>query len=133
MKYNKELIETEALISARDGMLTNELGKFILQRSIEISGHAFVTNGDKELRQALVDDSVMRVCEKFLDYYVPEKCAANLIISMIYSTMTNKIVSLNWQDVYGNNIKGRVPVYKDGKRSIKLVKFVKDDYLSQKL
>lgn len=133
MKYNKEAIEKEAVLSAQQGYITNELGKFILQRAIEISGHAFVTNGDRELKQALVDDSVMRVCEKFLDYYVEDKCAANLIISMIYSTMTNKIVSLNWRDVYGQKIKGQVPVYKDGKRSLKLVKFVKDDYLSQKL
>jgi hypothetical protein len=75
----------------------------------------------------------MRVCEKFLDYYVNDKCAANLVISMIYSTMTNKIISLNWRDVYGQKIKGHVTVVEDGRIRSKLIKYVKDDYLSKKL
>jgi hypothetical protein len=133
LKYNKSEIEHEALASARQGYITEELGKFILQRSLEIAGHSFVTNGDNELKQALIDDAVMRVCEKFLEYYMEDKCAANLIISMIYSTMTNKIISLSWRDVYGQKIKGHVTIIEDGRIKSKLVKFIKDDYLSEKL
>jgi hypothetical protein len=121
------------MLSAQQGFLTEGLGRFILQRSLEIAGHSFVTNGDAELKQSLIDDAVMRVCEKFLEYYVEDKCAANLVISMIYSTMTNKIISLNWRDVYGQKIKGHVHVVEDGRIKSKLVKFVKDDYLSEKL
>ncbi len=133
MKYDKAIIEKEAILSAQQGRLTNELGRFVLQRSLEIAGHSFVTNGNSELKQALIDDAVMRVCSKFLEYYTEGKCAANLIISMIYSTMTNKIVSLNWRDVYGEKIKGSIIVIENGRPISKLVKYTKDDYISKKL
>jgi hypothetical protein len=105
-RYDKVIIEREAIRSAQEGRITEELGKFILQRSIEVAGSAFVTDGNDELKQSLIDAAVMRTCEKFLHYYIKNKSAANLIISIIYSTMTNKIVSLNHSDVYGQNIKG---------------------------
>jgi len=89
-RYDKALIEREAILSAKNGKITNELGKFILQRSIEVASSAFVTSGNKELKQALIDAAVMRTCEKFLHYYQSGKSAANLVISIIYSTMTNK-------------------------------------------
>lgn len=133
MRYDKSQIETEAITSVRIGRITEPLGTFILQRSLEIAGSAFVTNGDKELEQALIDAAVMRTCEKFLDYYEEGKSAANLIISIIYSTMTNRIVSLKWKDVYGTNIKGNVLVIENGERLTKLIRYTKDDYLSEKL
>ena len=132
-KYNKEAIENEAIISAEQGEITNGLGKFILQRSEEISHFAFITNGDEELRQSLIDEAVMRVCVKFLDYYKPNKSAANLIISMIYSTMTNKIVSLKWRDVYGQRIKGKVLVVENGEAKYRLIRYIKDEQISKKL
>lgn len=132
-RYNKELVEREALLSAQQGVITNELGKFIYQRCIEISGSAFITNGDEELKQALIDEAVMRVCEKFLYYYKEGGSAANLIISMIYSTMTNKIVGLKWKDVYGQRIKGKVVCIENGEKFTRLVKYIKDDNISEKL
>ena len=132
-RYDKSLIEREAIISVQQGSLTNELGIFILQRCKEISASAFVTDGNNELKQALIDAAVMRTCEKFLHYYTEGKSAANLVISIIYSTMTNKIVSLNHSDVYGQNIKGYLTFIEDGKAVTKLKRYIKDDYLSEKL
>lgn len=133
IKYDKTRIEAEAILSAKQGHLTEHLGKFILERAEEISYFAFVTNGNEELRQSLIDEAVMRVCYKFLDYYKEGKSAANLIISMIYSTMTNKIVSLKWRDVYGERIKGNIKIYENGEYKNKLVRYVRDDFNSQKL
>lgn len=133
IKYDKEFVESEAVKSAQQGALTNELGKFILDRASEISNFAFVTNGNEELRQSLVDEAVMRVCLKFLDYYKEGKSAANLIISMIYSTMTNKIISLKWRDIYGQKIKGPMIMIEEGKQVTRLVRYIRDDYLSEKL
>lgn len=127
------MIEREAILSLEQGRLTEPLGSFILQRSIEIAGSAFVTNGNEELKQALIDAAVMRTCEKFLHYYVEGKSAANLVISIIYSTMTNKIVTLNHSDVYGHNIKGYVVCIENGERVTKLTRYIKDSYLSERL
>jgi len=132
-RYDKAIIEQEAIRSAQQGRITEELGKFILQRSIEVAGSAFVTDGNGELKQALIDAAVMRTCEKFLYYYIKNKSAANLVISIIYSTMTNKIVSLNHSDVYGQNIKGYLTYIEDGESVTKLKRYIKDDYLSEKL
>jgi len=132
-RYDKSLIEREAIISVQQGSLTNELGIFILQRCKEIAASAFVTDGNNELKQALIDAAVMRTCEKFLHYYTQGKSAANLVISIIYSTMTNKIVSLNHSDVYGQNIKGYLTYIEDGESVTKLMRYIKDDYLSEKL
>ena len=132
-RYDKAIVEQEAIRSAQQGRITEELGKFILQRSIEVAGSAFVTDGNEELKQALIDAAVMRTCEKFLYYYIKNKSAANLVISIIYSTMTNKIVSLNHSDVYGQNIKGYLTYIEDGESVTKLKRYIKDDYLSEKL
>ena len=132
-RYDKSLIEREAILSVEQGSLTNELGIFILQRCKEIASSAFVTDGNNELKQALIDAVVMRTCEKFLHYYTEGKSAANLVISIIYSTMTNKIVSLNHSDVYGQNIKGYLTLIEDGESVTKLMRYIKDDYLSEKL
>jgi len=132
-RYDKSLIEREAIISVQQGSLTNDLGIFILQRCKEIAASAFVTDGNNELKQALIDAAVMRTCEKFLHYYTEGKSAANLVISIIYSTMTNKIVSLNHSDVYGQNIKGYLTLIEDGESVTKLMRYIKDDYLSEKL
>lgn len=132
-RYDKQLVEREAILSLEQGRLTEPLGSFILQRSIEIAGSAFVTNGNEELKQALIDAAVMRTCEKFLHYYVEGKSAANLVISIIYSTMTNRIVALNHSDVYGHNIKGYVVCIENGERVTKLTRYIKDSYLSERL
>lgn len=132
-KYDKALIEIEARKSIEQGMITNRLGQFILSRAKEIVNYSFITNGNKELRQGLVDDAVMRVCEKFMHYYEEDKSAANLIITMIYSTMYNKITGLKWKDVYGQKNKGYIYVVEDGNRLRKLIKYTKDDNLSGKL
>ena len=133
MKYDKAEIEREAIASANQGFITEPLGRFILDRANEISNHAFITNGNQELRQALIDEAVMRVCDKFLFYYVEGKCAASLIIGMINTTMINKINSLKWRDVYGMRTKGYVMVVENGHQVKKLVRYIKDDYLSEKL
>ena len=132
-RYDKAIIEREAKLSVQQERITEPLGAFILQRAIEIAGSAFVTDGNEELKQSLIDSAVMRTCEKFLHYYVGGKSAANLIISIIYSTMTNKIVSLNHSDVYGHNIKGYITVVDNGECVTKLKRYTKDDYLSKKL
>ena len=132
-RYDKSLIESEALLSVRQDRITEPLGEFILQRAIEVAGSAFVTDGNNELKQALIDAAVMRTCEKFLHYYQEGGSAANLIISIIYSTMTNKIVSLNHSDVYGHNIKGYVVCIENGEKFTRLKRYVKDNYLSEKL
>lgn len=132
-RYNKEVIEREAMLSVERGVISEPLGAFIYQRCIEIAGSAFITNGDKELKQSLIDEAVMRVCEKFLHYYKQGGSAANLIITMIYSTMTNKIVGLKWKDVYGQRIKGKVVCIENGEKFTRLVKYVKDDNISEKL
>jgi hypothetical protein len=132
-RYDKAIIEREAILSAQQDRITEPLGEFILQRAIEIAGSAFVTDGNEELKQSLIDSAVMRTCEKFLYYYQGGKSAANLIISIIYSTMTNKIVSLNHSDIYGHNIKGYVVCIEDGEKFTRLKRYVKDNYLSEKL
>ena len=132
-RYDKEAIEREAILSVEQGYLTEPLGKFILQRSIEIAGSAFITDGSEELKQALIDAAVMRCCEKFLHYYQEGKSAANLLISIIYSTMRNKIVSLRHSDIYGGNIKGYFTSIEDGESVTKLKRFIKDDFLSERL
>ena len=132
-KYDKEIIEKEAIASSELGYITNPLGEFILQRAREIASYSFITNGNSELHQGLIDDAVMRVCEKFLHYYKEDKSAANLIITMIYSTMYNKITGLKWKDVYGQKIKGNIYTVRDGEKVKRLVKYTKDDFLSKKL
>lgn len=113
--------------------MTEFLGKFTMDRSIEIAKHSFYTRGDEELLQSLVDEAVMRVCEKFLHYYAPGRSAANLIISMIYSAMYNKMTSLKWSDVYGHKMKGPMTIFEDGVRKVRYEKYIKDDNISEQL
>lgn len=133
-KYDKEEIEFEAILSKEQDRLSEKLGKFTLDRANEIARSSFYTAGNEELVQALVDEGVMRVMEKFLLYYEENKSAANLIITMIYSGMLNKITSLKWSDVYGNNTKGFVvSVDEEGNVSKSLVRYLKDDNISKNL
>lgn len=133
-KYDKEEIEFEAILSKEKGYISEKLGKFTLDRANEIARSSFYTAGNDELVQALVDEGVMRVMEKFLLYYEENKSAANLIITMIYSGMLNKITSLKWSDVYGNNTKGFVvSVDDEGNVSKSLVRYLKDDNISKNL
>jgi hypothetical protein len=133
-KYDKEEIEFEAILSKEKGCISEKIGKFTLDRANEIARSSFYTAGNDELVQALVDEGVMRVMEKFLLYYEENKSAANLIITMIYSGMLNKITSLKWSDVYGNNTKGFVvSVDDEGKVSKSLVRYLKDDNISKNL
>lgn len=132
-KYIKAEIESEAILSVQQGRITNNLGRFILDRSTEIANYAFITNGNEELKQSLIDEAVMRVCDKFLHYYVEGKCAASLIIGMIKTTMINKITSLKWRDVYGARTKGYIFSIENGVKTKKLIRYIKDDYLSEKL
>lgn len=133
-KYDKQEVEFEAILSKEQGRISEKLGKFTLDRANEIARSSFYTAGNEELVQALVDEGVMRVMEKFLLYYEENKSAANLIITMIYSGMLNKITSLKWSDVYGNNTKGFVvSVDDDGNVSKSLVRYLKDDNISKNL
>jgi hypothetical protein len=133
-KYDKEEIEFEAILSKEKGCISEKIGKFTLDRANEIARSSFYTAGNDELVQALVDEGVMRVMEKFLLYYEENKSAANLIITMIYSGMLNKITSLKWSDVYGNNTKGFVvSVDDEGNVSKSLVRYLKDDNISKNL
>lgn len=133
-KYDKEEIEFEAILSKEKGCISEKLGKFTLDRANEIARSSFYTAGNDELVQALVDEGVMRVMEKFLLYYEENKSAANLIITMIYSGMLNRITSLKWSDVYGSNTKGFVvSVDEDGNVSKSLIRYLKDDNISKNL
>jgi len=133
MRYDKDEIEIEAVRSVEQGRLTNKIGRFILDRSGEIANSSFKSPENPELTQALIDDAVMRCCEKFLHYYRPNESAANLIISMIFSAMYNKMTSLNWSDVYGQKISGKVRLVEDGDIVIKYVRYMKDDNISKDL
>ena len=133
MRYDKDEVEIEAKKSVEQNAITEKLGAFILERANEISLSSFSTEGNEELNQALVDEAVMRCCEKFLHYYREGGSAANLVISMIYSAMYNKMTSLNWSDMYGHKISGKIRVIENGSSVIKYVRYMKDDNKSQKL
>jgi hypothetical protein len=133
IKYDKQLIEIECQKAKESGRLTEPLGVFILERCNEIAGAYFETEGYEELHQALVDEAVLRICEKFLHYYKPGKSGANLIISMAISTMLNKIKSLAWSDVYGEKQKSYIEYFEDGSWVRKLEKLKRDDNIGQLL
>lgn len=132
-KYDKEAVELQCLLSKTNNRITEPLGRYILDRCNEISSSYFDTKGNAELRQALVDEAVMRICDKFLIYYDEGKSGANLIISMAMSTMLNKIKSMNWSDVYGEKRKSFIYIFDDGQWTRKLMKVNRDDNLSQLL
>lgn len=133
MRYDKAEIETEAIKSIEQGRITEPLGKFILDRAGEIANSSFRAPENPELIQVLIDDGVMRCCEKFLHYYRPNESAANLIISMIFSAMYNKMTSLKWSDVYGQKISGKVRIVEDGVVVMKYLRYTKDDNVSKEL
>ena len=133
IKYDKDLIEEQCLLSKKNGRISEPLGRFILDRCDDVAGAYFDTRGDKELYQSLVDEAVLRICEKFLHYYKEGKCGANLIITMAKSTMLNKIKSLGWSDIYGEKQKSYIEIFQDGAWVRKLEKLKKDDNISQSL
>ena len=132
-RYDKEAVEVECLKSAENGIITEELGKYILARCTELAGANFDTSGNHELRQALIDAAVLRICEKFLDYYTPGRSGANLVISMAISTMINKIKSLAWADIYGEKQKSYIVVFQEGEWKRVLTKVKRDDNASRSL
>jgi len=133
IRYDKDAVEVQCRLSKENNRITEPLGVFILERCDEIARSYFVTNNDRELAQALVDEAVMRICDKFLVYYDEGKSGANLIISMAMSTMINKIKSLSWSDVYGEKRKSFIYIFDDGQWSKRLLKVTRDDNLSQLL
>lgn len=131
-RYDKEHIEQEAIISKASGVLTNALGRYILDRCRDIAYKYFDTN-NPEVRQVLIDEAVMRICERFLYYYEEDKSAANLVIAMAKTTMINKVKSFAWSDIYGQKTKIRMHVFQDGEWVYKFVQSEKDDNLSKEL
>lgn len=132
-RYSKEDVERWAILSKRKGRINEQLGLFILERCNEIGRSAFNTNGNAELLQALIDDATMRCCEEFLERYVEGLSAANLIISMIYSSMYNKIKSLNWKDIYGEKRKTKMMIQTPTGWEMRLIKMHRDENLSADL
>lgn len=131
-KYDKSDIEEEAKISKASGVLTEALGRYILDRCNDAVNTFFVVR-DEELKQAMIDEAIMRICEKFLVYYEEERSAANLVIAMAKTTMINKLKSLSWSDTYGQKIKTRAYVFDDGEWVNKLIRSEKDDNISKDL
>ena len=133
MRYDKQEIELEAIKSVKTGRISEALGRFILDRSYEVANSTFKAPDNPELIQSLVDEAVMRCCEKFLHYYRPNESAANLVISMVFSAMYNKMTSLKWSDVYGQKISGKVRIVEDGETVVKYLRYMKDDNISKEL
>jgi hypothetical protein len=131
-RYDKSDIEAEAKISKASGIITEALGRFILDRCNDAVNTFFVIKDD-ELRQAMIDEAIMRICEKFLVYYEEDRSAANLVIAMAKTTMINKLKSLSWSDTYGQKIKTRAYVFGDGEWVVKLIRSEKDDNISKDL
>ena len=131
-RYDKSDIEAEAKISKASGVITEALGKFILDRCYDAVNTFFVVK-DEELRQAMVDEAIMRICEKFLVYYEEDRSAANLVIAMAKTTMINKLKSLSWSDTYGQKVKTRAYVFDNGEWVSKLIRSEKDDNISKEL
>ena len=131
-RYDKELIEAECLKSKAQGYLTEPLGYFILARCKEIANSSFILDSD-ELKQALIDEAVMPICERFLDYYEEGRSGANLVITMAITTMINKIKSLNWSDMYGEKQKSYIFFFEDGEWVRRLEKLKRDDNIGKEL
>lgn len=129
-RYDKEAVEKEALKSKEQGRITERLGLFIIERASEIVQSEYNPHYG-EYRQAIIDHSVMYVCEQFLQRYREGGSAANLIIGMIYSSSIDRVRATSWKDVYGEKNKSYGSVISDeGKRMFKLVQTKKDDHLS---
>lgn len=133
MRYDKQKIEQECIKSRENGRITEKLGLFILDRCNEIAHSSFNSPKNDELCQVLIDEAVMRICEKFLDYYKEGRSGANLIITMAITTMINKVKSLNWSDMYGEKQKSYVMLFEDGEWVRRLEKLKRDDNIGQLL
>jgi hypothetical protein len=132
-RYDKNLIEEEAIKSIRNGRITEPIGQFTLDRAEEISAGIFKPTSE-EFHNALVDYAVLKVCEEFLDKYVEGRSAANLIISMVHSGMIDRIRAARWKDVYGELNKSHVQVVDiEGRRKSELMQTSKDDTISRVL
>ena len=134
-RYNKDVVEDEAIKSVETGRITEILGVFIMDRATEIAYAVFrLPDPRAPLIQALIDNSVMRVCEEFIERYEEGKCAANLIIGMIYSSMYNTMKATRWKDDYGQNTKQFVGVVtEDGELKRVLIKSSYDENISKGL
>ena len=76
----------------------------------------------------------MRCCEEFLDRYEEGRSAANLIISMIHSSMLNTVKALNHKDLYGElNKSFMTTVDIDGRLLSQLYQVTKDENISRLL
>ena len=130
-RYDKELIELEAVESVKRGRISETIGQFIMDRAEEVSAGVFKP-GSQQLHQTLVDTAVMRCCEEFLDRYEEGKSAANLIISMVHSSMLNRMKATNWKDIYGELNKSPINVITiDGERRVELIQQQRDDTVSR--
>mgnify|MGYP003631198135 CR=1 FL=1 len=132
-RYDKELIELEAIESVKRGRISETLGRFILDRAEEVSAGIFKPD-TQEIHQALVDTAVMRCCEEFLDRYVEGKSAANLIIGMVHSSMLNLLKASKWKDIYGELNKSPMNIVtENGEVKTELIQQQKDDTISRLL
>ena len=132
-RYDKELIEQEARASVANGRISEIIGQFIMDRAEEVSAGVFKPQ-NQEYHIAIVDAAVMRCCEEFLDRYQEGRSAANLIISMVYSSMLNRVKAAHHKDIYGELNKSHVSVVdENGKLSSKLLQSTKDDNISRLL
>ena len=130
-RYDKELIELEAVQSVASGRISETIGQFILDRAEEVSAGVFKPQS-YELHRVLVDAAVMRCCEEFLDRYEEGKSAANLIISMVHSSMLNRMKATHWKDIYGELNKSPINVITiDGERKVELIQQQRDDTVSR--
>jgi|TARA_R110000744_G_scaffold365639_1_gene474486 hypothetical protein len=130
-RYDKELIELEAVQSVASGRISETIGQFILDRAEEVSAGVFKPQS-YELHRVLVDAAVMRCCEEFLDRYEEGKSAANLIISMVHSSMLNRLKATHWKDIYGELNKSPIRVVTlDGEIKTELIQQQRDENISR--
>ena len=130
-RYDKALIEVEAVRSVKEGRISETIGQFIIDRSEEISAGVFKPD-TQEIHRALVDAAVMRGCEEFLDRYQEGRSAANLIISMVHTAMLNLVKAFNWKDIYGELNKSYVSVVNiEGEVKSELSQVQRDDTISR--
>lgn len=132
-RYDKELIEEEALASIENGRMSDIIGQFIMDRAEEISSGVFKPDS-QAVHGVLVDNAIMRCCEEFLGRYEEGRSAANLIISMIHSSMLNTVKALNHKDLYGElNKSFMTTVDIEGRLSSNLYQCIKDENISRLL
>jgi hypothetical protein len=136
--YDKELLQKEAVGSSEQGRISEKLGEFILELSDFIARSHFEMDGNMELKQALIDSAVMRVCEEFLNRFDPSfsggSSAATLIYSLIISEMRNRMKATRWKDIYGELNKSHVGVLDlNGEHKSQLMQIKRDETISRLL